>query len=224
MFDMLYFLKDIALTPLLRGAIASFKVVALVVPIALIIGFLTAVGRFCGNKIIRFICAIYVIYFRGTPLVVQLLIFYLGLSYWGIMLTPYQATVAAIACCSGAYHSEFIRQALQSIKGGQVMAAQALGMTRASIIFNILIPQALRIAIPPCSNEIIYSLKSSSLAMIIGYTDLAGAGKLISSIYFRYIEIFLFIGVVYLIVITIVNKLLKVVENKLRIPGLDWSI
>jgi polar amino acid transport system permease protein len=214
------FFKNILLPPLLVGTIASIKLLVLCIPAALIIGVLIAVARVYGNKLIFSLFTIYVIYFRGTPLIVQLFILYMGLPYIGIVLSPYWTVVIGISLCSGAYQSEHIRGSLQSIKNGQMMAAESLGMTRAQAILYIILPQALRRAIPAISNEITYSVKSSSLAMMVTYVELTGAGKIIATVYFRYIEVFLIVGIIYLLVISVFTKLLSTLENKLKIPGI----
>jgi len=215
------FICDILLPPLLEGTIATIKLVGLYIPAALIIGILVAVGRVYGNKLISSFCAIYTLFFRGTPLLVQLFILYTGLPYIGIFLSPFKAAFIGFSLCSGAYQSEYIRGAIQSIKSGQMMAAEALGMTRFKAILYIILPQALRRAIPACSNEIIYSIKGSSLAMMITYVELTGAGKIIASRYFNYTEVFLIIAAIYLLIISVVTKLLNSLEKRTKISGFE---
>lgn len=214
------FIKNIFLPPLLEGTIATIKLLGLIIPAALIIGVLIAVARVYGNKLISSLSTIYIIYFRGTPLIVQLFILYLGLPYIGIILSPFWAVIIGISFCSGAYQSEHIRGSIQSIKIGQMMAAESLGMTRAQAILYIILPQALRRSIPAISNEITYSVKSSSLAMMVTYVELTGAGKILATVYFRYIEVFLIVGIIYLLMVSVFTKLLSMLENKLKIPGI----
>lgn len=214
------FIKNIILPPLLKGTIATIGLLVLCIPVSVIIGVLVAVARVYGNKIISSLSTIYVIYFRGTPLIVQLFIFYLGLPYIGIVLSPFWAVAIAMSLCSGAYKSEYIRGSLQSIKSGQMMAAESLGMTRIQAILYIILPQALRRAIPGISNNITYLVKSSSLAMMVTYVELTGAGKIIAAVYFRYIEVFLIVGIIYLLLVSVITKSLRILENKLKIPGL----
>lgn len=215
------FIQDIVLPPLLEGTIATIKLAGSYIPVALIIGILVALGRVYGNKFIFSLCTGYVFFFRGTPLLVQLFILYTGLPYLGIFLSPFKAALIGFSLCSGAYQSEYIRGAIQSIKIGQMMAAEALGMSRVQAILYIILPQALRRAIPACSNEIIYSIKGSSLAMMITYVELTGAGKIIATRYFNYTQVFLIIAVIYLLIITVVTKLLNSLEKRTKIPGLE---
>ncbi len=214
------FIREILLPPVLEGALVTLKLIALSIPLGLILGVLIAVGRVYGNKLISSFCTVYTLFFRGTPLLVQLFILYFGFPSIGIFFSPFAAAVIGFILCSGAYHSEYIRGAIQSIKIGQMMAAEALGMTRSKAILYIILPQALRRAIPGCSNEIIYLIKYSSLAFMVTCVELTGAGKIIASRYFAYTEVFLVVGAIYLLMVSVVTKLLNMLEKKLEIPGL----
>ena len=217
--ELYFFIRDILLPPLLEGTIVSIKLIVLSIPLALIIGVLMAVGRVYGNKFISLLCTGYVAFFRGTPLLVQLFILYYGLPSLGIFFSPFTAAVIGFALCSGAYHSEYVRGAIQSIKGGQMLAARSIGMSRFKAILYIILPQALRRAIPGCSNEIIYLVKFSSLAFLVTCVELTAAGKIIASRYFKYTEVFLVVGVIYLLMVSVVTKLLNSLEKKVKIPG-----
>jgi len=218
--DNITFIREIVFPPVLEGALVTLKLIALSIPLGLISGILIAVGRVYGNKLISSFCTIYTLFFRGTPLLVQLFILYFGFPSIGIFFSPFTAAVIGFILCSGAYHSEYIRGAIQSIKEGQMMAAEALGMTRANAILYIILPQALRRAIPGCSNEIIYLIKYSSLAFMVTCVELTGAGKIIASRYFAYTEVFLVVGAIYLLMVSVVTKALNTLEKKLEIPGL----
>ena len=217
----LYFIQDVLLPPLIEGVLVTIKLIILSIPSGLVLGILIAVGRVYGNKFISSLCAIYTIFFRGTPLLVQLFIIYYALPSVGIFFSPFMAAVTGFILCSGAYHSEYIRGAIQSIKTGQMMAAEALGMSRIKAVLYIILPQALRRAIPGCSNEIIYLIKYSSLAFMVTCVELTGAGKIIATRHFRYTEVFLVVGIIYLLVVSIVTKFLNILEKKLRIPGIE---
>ena len=214
------FIREILLFPLLEGTLMTIKLILVSIPFGFILGILIAVGRVYGNKIISTLCTVYVIFFRGTPLLVQLFILYYGLPSVGIFFSPFVAAVIGFILCSCAYHSEYIRGALQSIKSGQMMAAESLGMTRPKAILYIILPQALRRAIPGCSNEIIYLIKYSSLAFMVTCVELTGAGKIIASRYFEYTLVFAVVGAIYLLIVSVVTKILNTLEKKLEIPGL----
>jgi len=215
------FIREILLPPVLEGTLVTLKLIALSIPLGLILGILIAVGRVYGNKFISSFCTVYTLFFRGTPLLIQLFILYFGFPSIGIFFSPFAAAVIGFILCSGAYHSEYIRGAIQSIKIGQMMAAEALGMTRSKAILYIILPQALRRAIPGCSNEIIYLIKYSSLAFMVTCVELTGAGKIIASRYFEYTLVFLVVGTIYLLMVSVVTKLLNMLEKKLEIPGLE---
>jgi polar amino acid transport system permease protein len=217
----LYFIQDVLLPPLIEGVLITIKLIILSIPSGLILGILIAVGRVYGNKFISSLCAIFTIFFRGTPLLIQLFIIYYALPSIGIFFSPFMAAVTGFILCSGAYHSEYIRGAIQSIKTGQMMAAEALGMSRIKAVLYIILPQALRRAIPGCSNEIIYLIKYSSLAFMVTCVELTGAGKIIATRHFRYTEVFMVVGIIYLLVVSIVTKFLNILEKKLRIPGIE---
>jgi polar amino acid transport system permease protein len=214
------FIREILLPPLLEGTVVTLKLIVASIPLGLILGILIAVGRVYGNRLISSFCTIYTLFFRGTPLLVQIFILYYGLPSIGIFFSPFTAAVLGFILCSGAYHSEYIRGAIQSIKSGQMMAAEALGMNKFKAILYIILPQALRRAIPGCSNEIIYLVKYSSLAYMVTCIELTGAGKIIASRYFEYTEVFIVVGAIYLLMVSVVTKALNRLEKKLEIPGI----
>jgi polar amino acid transport system permease protein len=206
-------------TGLNRGLLMS---IMLIVPSALgglIIGIVAGALRAFGNSLVIRIGDGYAALFRGTPLVVQLFVLYFGLPNVGIYLTPYWAAVAGFMLCSGAYQSEYVRGALLSIKRNQYLGAQALGFTRLQTIFWVIIPQALRRALPGCGNEIIYLIKYSSLAYIVTFMELTGEGKTIATEYFRFTEVFLVIGFYYLILVSVAKIILRKAEKALEVPG-----
>ena len=202
-----------------RGILMS---IALIIPSALggiVIGIATGALRAFGSRAVRGLFDGYAALFRGTPLVVQLFILYFGLPNLGIYLSPYAAAVTGFILCSGAYQSEYVRGALLSIKRNQYFGAQALGFTDFQTIFWIIIPQAVRKALPGCGNEIIYLIKYSSLAYVVTCMELTGEGKTIATEYFRFTEVFAIIGLYYLFLVTLAIYILKRIEKAIHIPG-----
>ncbi|MBN2687176.1 MAG: amino acid ABC transporter permease [Deltaproteobacteria bacterium] len=215
------FIQHDVIPALWRGMIVS---VELIIPSALcglLIGIVIGVSRVFGNAFLKTLANTYVAIFRGFPLVVQLFIWYFGLPHLGIYLSPYVASVLGFSLCSGAYHSEYVRGALLSIKRGQLLAAQSLGFTKMKMIASVVLPQAFRRALPGCGNEIIYLIKYSSLAYMITCIELTGEGKIIASETFKYTEIFLIVGIVYLLLTSVASWVLHRIENRLRLPGFD---
>jgi polar amino acid transport system permease protein len=206
---------------LLKGFWVSLQLIAPSALCGLVIGIMVGVLRIYGNRPVMAAANTFVAIFRGIPLVVQLFIWYFGLPHIGIYLSPFLASVLGFSLCSGAYHSEYIRGALLSIKRGQMLAAQSLGFSKIRMIFSIILPQALRRALPGCGNEIIYLIKYSSLAYMITCIELTGQGKILASNSFKYTEVFLMIGACYLVMTSVASIILGRVEDRLRIPGFE---
>jgi polar amino acid transport system permease protein len=206
---------------LLKGFWVSLQLIAPSAFCGLAIGIMVGVLRVYGTRPVMAAANAFVAIFRGIPLVVQLFIWYFGLPHIGIYLTSFVASVLGFSLCSGAYHSEYIRGALLSIKRGQMLAAQSLGFSKIRMIFSIILPQAIRRALPGCGNELIYLIKYSSLAYMITCIELTGQGKILASNSFKYTEVFLMIGACYLVMISVATIILGRVEERLRIPGFD---
>ena len=151
----------------------------------------------------------------------QLYLWYFGLPHVGIYLSPYAAAVVGFSLCSGAYHSEYIRGALLSIKTGQVLAAKSLGFGRVSAILYIALPQAVRRALPGSGNELIYLIKYSSLAYMVTCIELTGEAKILASSYFIYLEIFLVVGAIYLVLVSLATWGLNRLEDRVAVPGFE---
>jgi polar amino acid transport system permease protein len=185
----------------------------------LALGILTGTIRTFGSPWLKRIGNTYAGIFRGTPLVVQLFILYFGLPNLGIYLSPYAAAVTGFILCSGAYHSEYIRGGLLAIKRGQLMAAKSLGFSSTGSVFWIVLPQALRRALPGCGNEVIYLIKYSSLAYIITCIEITGQARDVATTYFRFTESFFVAGLYYLALVSVAGIALGKLEKKLYIPG-----
>jgi polar amino acid transport system permease protein len=206
---------------LLRGFWVSIQLIVPSAAAGLAIGIFVGVLRVYGNTVVKALADLYVVLFRGIPLVIQLFIWYFGLPYFKIYLTPFTASVLGFSLCSGAYHSEYIRGALLSIKQGQTLAAESLGFNRVQMITSIILPQAIRRALPGCGNEIIYLIKYSSLAYMITCIEMTGEGKILASNSFRFTEVFMIIGACYLVMTSFASLILVRLEDSLSIPGFE---
>ncbi len=216
-----FFLQPEILSALMRGLYVSVKLIVPSALFGLAIGILVGALRVYGNSAIKKISSGYALVFRGFPLVVQLFIWYFGLPYIGIYLSPFVAAVLGFSLCSGAYNSEYVRGAFLSVKTGQMMAARALGFSTMKMVIFVTLPQAFRRALPGCGNEIIYLIKYSSLAYMITCIELTGEGKIIASDTFRYTETFIVIGAMYLVLASIASWLLHRLECRLQLPGFE---
>lgn len=213
------FLTETVIPALNRGLVTSMSLIIPSATFGLILGILVGSVRSLSNSRLARVANGYAALFRGTPLVVQLFILYFGLPNLGIYLEPYAAAVIGFILCSGAYHSEYVRGGVLSIKKGQHLAARSLGFSRVQTMMWIIIPQAVRRALPGCGNEIIYLIKYSSLAYIITCIELTGEGKILASRFFRFTEVFLVVGIYYLFLVTLATIGLHKLEKVLYIPG-----
>jgi len=226
------------LAELNQGFWLSVKIIVPSATFGLVIGIL--VGAVRGANYPRFLVGplnAYVSLFRGTALLVQLFVCYYGLPSIGNWLNPfceaqglpplgnffkptaYQASVLIFSLCSGAYHSEYIRGAILSIKRGQFAAARALGFTKAQTFRTIIIPQAVRRAWHGCGNEVIYLIKYSSLAFLVSAKELTAVAMSVSNTYFRFTETFFIAGLYYLALVTVATWLFHRVEKAWAVPG-----
>jgi polar amino acid transport system permease protein len=217
--DQAVFLFEILLPALMQGLVVTLQLIACSAPFGLALGIAVAVGRQYGHPAISWLCKTYVFFIKGTPLLLLLFILYFGLPSIGITFSAFGASVLGFILCNGAYNAEYIRGALISIKDGQMVAARSLGMTRWEAIKSVILPQALRRAIPGLSNEFIYLIKYSSLAYMLTVIELAGAGKQMATKYFLYTESFAAVGVVYLVLVSITTIAVNILEKRVAIPG-----
>ncbi len=212
------FWQDILLPALWNGLLVTMQLVIMTAPFGFLLGLLVAVSRVYGPTPVKWLAKLYVIFFRGCPLLVLLFILYFGLPSVGIVLGSFMSALVGFILCNSAYNSEYLRGGLQSIKRGQLLAARSLGMTKAQGVLYVVIPQALRRALPGVSNEFIYLIKYSSLAYVVAVIELTGAAKIIASKYFMFFEAFAAVGVFYLVLVTITTIGVHWLEIKYAIP------
>jgi len=189
-----------------------------------VVGIFLALGRVYGSRPIRWLSSGYIAFFRGTPLLVQITIVYFGLppllSPLGIHIPRIAAAVIGFGLNSAAYQAEYFRGAVQSITAGQMMAARAVGLSRLKAIRHVILPQALRLVIPSWSNELIYTIKYSSLAYFLSLQELMFVGKKLSLRTARTFETLMVVAAIYLVIVLIVSWFLHRLEKRVRIPGL----
>jgi polar amino acid transport system permease protein len=220
--DVSFYTQEVA-PALLRGLWVSIGLIIPSAAFGLAIGILAGTLRVYGRPAWRRAAEIYGLVFRGFPLLVQLYLWYFGLPQLGIFLSPYAAAVIGFSLCSGAYHAEYVRGALRSIKLGQLQAARSLGFSRTQSVVSILLPQAIRRALPGCGNELIYLIKYSSLAYMVTCLELTGEAKVLASLYFKYLEVFFVVGAVYLALVSLASLGLSRLEDAAAIPGFEFS-
>ncbi len=193
---------------IMEGAWLTFKISALSIILATVLALFGALGRLSTNPIANGISGFYISLIRGTPLLVQIYIWYLGLPRVGIILEVQTAGILALGVNYGAYMTEIFRAGIQAIGIGQHEAAQALGMTRAQTFRRIVLPQAFRIVIPPIGNDFIAMMKDSSLVSVMGVWELTFRAEKIGRRYFRALETFIIAAAFYWI-LTVIFQFLQ---------------
>ncbi|MBO0586966.1 amino acid ABC transporter permease [Sporosarcina sp. E16_8] len=163
----------------------------------LIMGFFLALGRTSKLVLIRWPTRIFISYMRGTPMLVFLFLLYFGLPNIGIQFSAVTAALIGFSLHSSAYMAEIIRSSLNSIDKGQWEAATALGMSYWQSLFFVIVPQAIRIAVPPLSNVLLDLIKASSLAAMITVPDLFQRAKIVGGREFDYMTVYILVGLIY---------------------------
>jgi len=206
---------------LLRGAAVTVEITACALALGCVLGLLVGIGRLNPKRRWLYgVCTAYVAVIRGTPLLVQLFILFFGLPHFGILLPAFLCGVLGLGVYSGAYVSEIVRGAIQSIDRGQTLAAQSLGMTPAVAMRQIVLPQAVVRMIPPRGNEFIALIKNSALVSLLTIHDVMHEGQKIISVSYRSLEVYLAIALVYFLLTGTVTLALRHWERKLGQGGL----
>lgn len=209
-FDIIRFIPD--------GIARTFEVTVLSIIFALLVGLLTGIGRISRVTVINRVATIYVEVVRGIPLLVQIFYIYYALAKV-VNIPDIMAAVIAMTVCYGAYIGEIFRAGFQSIPRGQMEAALALGLSRGQAIWKVILPQTMRVVLPPVGNEFIALLKDSSLVSIIAVSDLMRRGREYATKTFYYFETFTIVALVYLVFTLFFSRLVAVMEERLNRGG-----
>ena len=212
-----------SLPKLLSATIVTLKLLSLSLFFGIFIGLLFAILRLNKNPILNKFAYGYSYVFRGTPLLVQIFIIYYGLGQieyfrstflWVVFKEPYWCAIIAFALNTGAYTSEILRSAFQTIKPGIIEAGKSLGISNKIIFYKIQIPVAIRQSLPAYGNEIILMMKGTSLASTVTLMDITGVAKHIVSTTYKPLEVFLLAGGIYLFMTFIIHNFIKYLEKK----------
>ena len=208
---------------LLNATLITLKLLSLSLFFGLFIGLIFAIFRLSNNIILNKFAYGYSYVFRGTPLLVQIFIIYFGLGQieylrttilWTVLKEPYWCAIIAFSLNTGAYTSEILRSAFQTIKPGFIEAGKSLGIPNKIIFYKIQIPIAIKQSLPAYGNEIILMLKGTSLASTVTLMDLTGVAKYIISTTFKPIEVFIVAGGIYLFLTFLIHNLIKYLEKR----------
>ncbi|CAM5199182.1 Amino acid ABC transporter membrane protein (PAAT family) OS=Ureibacillus acetophenoni OX=614649 GN=SAMN05877842_107107 PE=3 SV=1 [Ureibacillus acetophenoni] len=185
----------------------------------IIFGILLGLGQTTKKKLIYWPSKIYVDLFRGTPMLVQILIIDLAVipTVFGQSFGPIVSGITALVLNSAAYNAEIIRAGIQSIDKGQMEAARSLGLTKWQAMRKVILPQAFRRMIPPLGNEFIALLKDSSLVTVIAANDILYAAKVVTGAYYIFWEPYLVAALLYLILTYIVTKVIAFIEKRFSV-------
>lgn len=194
--------------------------------IGIIIGFLLTLGRMSKNKILSTLAKFYIDFIRGTPILVQVFLFYFGLPQLGVPIPEIPGLpgsrevitgIVAISLNSSAYISEIYRSGLQSIDKGQIEASRSLGLSSSQTMRFVTVPQAVRRILPALFNEFITVTKESSIVSIIGLRDLMYVSTLVRAATYSAFESLIVIAVIYYILTSVLTRILSVMERKLSV-------
>ena len=201
---------------LLRGALVTVEISSLAMILAVAAGLMLALARLYGVAPLRWLAATYIEAIRGTPLLIQLFMIYYGLPNVGIRLDAFTAAVLGLGLNYAAYEAENYRAGLEAVPHGQMEAALALGMTRAQAVRRIIIPQAIRIIIPPVTNDFIALFKDSSLVSVITMVELTKVYGMLATTTYDYIGLGLMTAALYFALSYPASLLADRLERKLR--------
>ncbi len=208
---------------LLGATVITLKLLLASLFFGLFLGLFFAILRLNKNIFINKFAYGYSYVFRGTPLLVQIFIIYFGLGQieylrstvlWVVLKEPYWCAIIAFTLNTGAYTSEILRSAFQTIKPGIIEAGKSLGISNKIIFYKIQIPIAIRQSLPAYGNEIILMMKGTSLASTVTLMDLTGVAKYIISTTFKPIEVFIVAGGIYLFMTFVIHNVIKYLEKK----------
>ncbi|MHA2504732.1 MAG: amino acid ABC transporter permease, partial [Candidatus Kariarchaeaceae archaeon] len=207
--------------PLLLGGLwAAVQVIVFSLFIGFFIGLIMATFRTINNRPLNFISTAYSDLFRNTPLLVQLFFIAFGLPELGWNPPIFLDAIIALSLNTGAYQSEIIRSGIQAIPKGQMEAARSLGMTNVQAMRNIILPQAVRITIPPLSNEAVIMFLNTAQLSVIAYEEITRVGQLVATTTFLWSRTFVYVAMTYFVITYSITQLLRRTEKKLKIPGL----
>lgn len=205
-----------SLPQLLKGMVVSLEITAAALLIGFTLGTLLGIAQLSKNYALTVSVSIWVTIIRGTPMLIQIVFLYYVLSVTGLSLSPFFAAVVAIGINSSAYVSQIIKAGILAVPYGQIEAARTLGISKRNMLSYVILPQALRVALPALGNESITLVKDSSLASLIGVMELYKQGQTVISQTYDALSVYCIVGILYLIMTTTLSLLVSVLEKRLN--------
>lgn len=203
---------------ILGGTAITLAVTSVALPMGFALGLLFSLARVYGGRLLSRFAALYSIVMRGVPPIVLLFILYFIIA-GAVNLSPFWAGSLSLGIISSSYQLEIFRGAVLSVGSGQMMAARAIGMSRLKAVRCIVLPQALRLAIPPWSNEVATVLKDSSLVYALGVPEILRRAQYMSASTYQPFLAFGTAAVIYFLLTFLANRVLDLVEYRTRIPA-----
>ncbi len=210
---------------MLQGAWTTVWLSVISMALGLGLGVLAAMMKMYGNRTLRWTAEFYIWLFRGTPVLIQLVIIYTGLPQLGIRLTVIESAILGLALNEGAYLAEIIRSGIMSVDKGQTDASRAVGMTWRQRMWLVILPQATRTIIPPLGNQFNGMLKTTSLASVISMEELMRMAQMLAQTQFRVLEAYTCAALWYLILVSIWSMIQVRIEARYEKPfGPDEAV
>lgn len=206
---------------LMEGLKLTVEISLISIAIGMVIGLISCLMGLSKFKIFNAISAVYVWIIRGTPMIVQAFIVYYGIPIIvqqfnpAFIISEFLAGVITLSLNAGAYLSEIFRSGIQAVDKGQVEASRSLGIPSGKTMFKVVLPQAFKITIPSIVNQFIITIKDTSILSVISLAELCNQAKQYSASTYRFFEVYMIIGVLYLAIISLLMILSKFVEKKI---------
>lgn len=213
-----------ALPSILSGSLVTVGNVTLSLTMGLLLGVPMAVAQVYGGPWLRRLVALYVWFFRGVPILVLLFLCYGLFISIGISIDPFFICCIVLGSTSTAYQSQIFRGAIESLPHGQLNAARALGMRENTGICSIILPQAMRLSIPGWANEFSILLKDSAICFVLGTQDIMARTSFVAARTHEHLALYATAGVLYFVLTLVVLKLLRLLEQKIHVPGYSSGI
>jgi len=211
-----------SLPELLWATLVNLRVFAALIPIGFAVGIGVALAQVYGRRPLAALASAWEWFFRGVPALVLLFLFFYGLGRLGLDVSAFLAGALAMGFRSSGYQSQIFRGAIQSVPAGQVTAARSLGMTRLQVVKSVVLPQALRLAIPAWSNEFSSVLKDTTLVYAIGINEVMRFAR---TVYVSHPELamltFLTVALIFWVLTSLGNTALQALERRLAVPGFE---
>ena len=204
---------------LMAGVKVTIPLTVIAFSAAMVIAVVVALIQFANIPVAKQVCRFYIWVFRGTPLLVQLFVVFFGFPDLGITLKPFTAAAIVFALNEGAYAAEIVRAALEAVPAGQLEAGYCVGMNYLQIMRRIILPQAMRTAVPSLANSLISMLKDTSLAFSIALVEMFATTKQIAANNWIVLPLYLEVGFIYLMMSTVLTFVQQRLEKKLSSYG-----